>query len=70
MRKDAWELYKKRNNDDETQRDPSWVKIGEGENYLLEVRAINIKIGKIVLAVMAFVLIAVIVAVIVYFSEN
>jgi hypothetical protein len=70
MRKDAWELYKKQNNDDGTQRDPSWVKIGEGENYLLEVRARYIKSGKIILAVMAFVLIAVMVAVIIYFSEN
>jgi hypothetical protein len=69
-RKEAWELYKKRNKDDGTQRDPSWVKIGEGENYLLEVRAINLKVGKIVLAVMAFIVIAVIAAVIIYFSKN
>lgn len=70
MRKEAWELYKKQNNDDGTQRDSSWVEIGEGENYLLKVRAKYIKTGKIVLAVIAFVLITLVVAAIVYFSKN
>jgi hypothetical protein len=69
-RKEAWELYKRRNKDDGTQRDPSWVKIGEGENCLREIRAIQKKIGLIILTVTAFILIAVIVTVIVYFSKN
>jgi hypothetical protein len=36
-RKAAWELYKLKNHDDGAQHDPSWVKVGEGENCLREI---------------------------------
>jgi organic radical activating enzyme len=36
-RKEAWEVFKKENHDDGSQRDPSWVPIGVGGSYLLRV---------------------------------
>jgi hypothetical protein len=37
-RLEAWELFKAEHGDDGTQRDPSWVPIGVGERYLLQVK--------------------------------
>jgi organic radical activating enzyme len=37
-RKEAWEIFKKENHDDGSQRDPSWVPIGIGENFLSKCR--------------------------------
>lgn len=57
-RKSAWQLYKLQNNDDGTQRDPSWVKIGEGENCLRDLiawrkKAVLILSGVVVLIIIA-----------------
>jgi len=55
-RKSAWELYKLQNKDDGTQRDPSWVKIGEGENCLRDLIAWRRKAGLILLAAVVLIL--------------
>jgi hypothetical protein len=67
-RKSAWELYKLQNKDDGTQRDPSWVKIGEGENCLRDLIAWRKKAGLILLSVV--VLIIAVAMVIAHFSGN
>jgi len=67
-RKSAWELYKLQNKDDGTQHDPSWVKIGEGENYLRDLIAWRKKAGLVLLGVV--VLIVAVVMVIVHLSGN
>lgn len=67
-RKSAWQLYKLQNKDDGTQRDPSWVKIGEGENCLRDLIAWRKKAGLIFLGVV--VVIVVVVIVIVCFSRS
>jgi len=67
-RKSAWELYKLQNKDDGTQRDPSWVKIGEGENCLRDLIAWRKKAGLILVGVV--VLIVAVVIVIARFSGN
>jgi hypothetical protein len=67
-RKSAWELYKLQNKDDGTQHDPSWVKIGEGENCLRDLIAWRKKAGFILLGVA--VLIVAVVIVIVHLSGN
>lgn len=36
-RKEAWEMFKKENHDDGSQRDPSWVPIGVGGSFLRRV---------------------------------
>jgi hypothetical protein len=55
-RKSAWQLYKLQNKDDGTQRDPSWVKIGEGENCLRELIAWRKKAGLILLGVVMLII--------------
>jgi hypothetical protein len=67
-RKSAWQLYKLQNKDDGTQRDPSWVKIGEGENCLRDLIAWRKKAGLILVGVGA--LIIAVVVVIAYFSGD
>ena len=67
-RKSAWQLYKLQNKDDGTQRDPSWVRIGEGENCLRDLIAWRKKAALILLGVV--VLIIAVVVVIAYFSGN
>jgi hypothetical protein len=61
-RKTAWELYKYQNKDDGTQRDPSWVKIGEGENCLRDLIAWRKKAGLVLLGVVVLI-VAVIIAI-------
>jgi len=56
------------NKDDGTQHDPSWVKIGEGENYLRDLIAWRKKAGLVLLGVV--VLIVAVVMVIVHLSGN
>jgi hypothetical protein len=58
-RKSAWNLYKLQNKDDGTQRDPSWVKIGEGENCLRDLIAWRKKAGLIFLVAVVSILIVV-----------
>jgi hypothetical protein len=62
-RKSAWQLYKLQNKDDGTQRDPSWVKIGEGENCLRDLIAWRKKAALILLGVVVFIIAAVVVIV-------
>ncbi|TAL06632.1 MAG: zinc ribbon domain-containing protein [Verrucomicrobia bacterium] len=59
-RKGAWALYKYRNKDDGTQRDPSWVAIGEGEKCLQEIAATRRMVGLIFLGVVGVVVIVVV----------
>ncbi len=54
-RKSAWQLYKLQNKDDGTQRDPSWVKIGEGENCLRDLIAWRKKAALIVLGIVVLI---------------
>jgi len=54
LRKGAWTLYKIRHNDDGTQRDPSWVEIGVGENYRREIVSNRKKVALIGLGIIAF----------------
>jgi hypothetical protein len=54
-RKSAWELYKLQNKDDGTQHDPSWVKIGEGENCLRDLVAWRKKAALIVLGIVVLI---------------
>jgi len=60
-RKSAWQLYKLQNKDDGTQRDPAWVKIGEGENCLRDLIAWRKKAGLISLGVVALIIVLAIV---------
>ena len=55
-RKAAWELYKCQNKDNGMQHDPSWVKVGEGENCLREIAATRRLVGFIGLGIIAFLL--------------
>jgi len=59
-RKSAWELTSLQNKDDGTQRDPSWVKIGEGEKLSARFCSLRKKAGLILVGVVVLIVAVVI----------